>query len=145
MPLPAGEADQIVRPHQPAEPVPRTALAKPQQSPVRQGRAELHFRGHHPDMMTAGDKMACAIQPCAQRCHAITGFQWVLRTDKPPDLVKAKLSACHVGKMEVAFMGWVERSPEQTDSQASAILEQARNAVPAKMIRFSRHEAGHCP
>ena len=145
MPLPVIEADQIVRPHQPAEPVPRAAPAELCQRLKGCRCSEFRFRRDHPDMASAGNKMACAIQPGAQPGHAADRLQRVLRADQPPDFIKAQLAAGQIGKMKMAFMGRVEGSAKQPDTEPPAVMEEAWNAVPAKMIRFSRHEAAHRP
>ena len=112
MPLPGRKADQIVGPHQPAEPVLLAAAAKHLHRLPGERRPEPLFGRDHPDIPACGCQMPCPVKPGAKRRHAVTLFQRILRADKPPDLVQAKLLRGAVGQVKMAFMRWVEGPAE---------------------------------
>ena len=96
MTLPVGKTDKIVCAHQPAEPVPWAAPPKCLKRPIGECRAEFLLRCNHTNARPPGNQMTRFVKPGAERSHAGAAFQRVLRADKPPDLVEAKLPRCDV-------------------------------------------------
>ena len=144
MPLPAGKPDQIVGPHQPAEPVARTPLAKRPQGLVGQRRAEFHLGRDHPKPRPAGNQMTGPGKACAERCHLGAVLQRVLGAYKPPDFIKTKLPRGAVRQVKVALMRRIERAPKQPDPQPAAVMEKPWRKMPPQAVGFTHREAGHC-
>jgi len=145
MTLPLVKPGQTVRPHQPAEMVPRTAPPKLTQGVEGSRLTKSGLGRDHPDMAAMGNQMARAVQPGAKRRHLMAVLQRVLRADEPPDLVQAQLPPRHITQMQVTFMCRVEGSAEQADSKLPPVMKQAWHAVTPEMVRLSRREAGHGP
>ena len=145
MPLPGRKADQVVGPHQPAEPVLRAAAAKRLHRLPGERRPEPGFGRDHPDFPACGCQMPRPVEPGAKRRHAVALFQRILRADKPPDLVEAKLPRGAVGQVKMAFMRRVEGPAEQADPKPPPVMEQVRRQVAARLAGISHRGPGHCP
>lgn len=144
MPLPGRKADQVVGPHQPAEPVLVAPAAKRLHRLPGERRPEPGFRRDHPDFPACRCQMPCPVEPGAKRRHAVALFQRILRADKPPDLVQAKLPRGAVRQVKVALMRRIERAAKQPDPQPAAVMEKPWRKMPPQAVGFTHREAGHC-
>ena len=145
MTLPAGKADKIIGPHQPAEPVLRAALLQCPQGLIGECRPDPDLWCDYPNAGVAGNKMAGPGKAGAKRGHVGAVLQRVLRAHKPPDFVEVKLPRGADRQVEMPLMRRVERPAKQPDPQPAMIVEQLRRKMPPESVWFSHREAGRCP
>jgi urocanate hydratase len=68
-------------------------------------------------------------QPCGEGFHAGGAFEWILRADKPPDLIKIQGTTRLKRNMNMAIMRWIERTANKADFQACPAVKQQRHLM----------------
>ncbi len=142
---PAVEAPEIVGAHQPDEvDAGITAL---------QGADQFDGPAAPQPGLYIADYHAWPVREGRHRRHAVVQLpgpsllEWILRRDQPPDPVQAKAPSCGVGDVEVAVMGWIERTAEQTNFHPAdeRFTPQWRRGFRGADQPASRHRAGPAP
>jgi len=86
---------------------------------------ESGFRRDDLDPWHLRGQPSCLRNPHSQLGHIPLGLEWILRADKPPDLIKAQCLPRQARNMQMSVMRRVERAAKEANPQSVAIMKQA--------------------
>ena len=139
MPVPARKLVQIIRAHDPDKTGQRHCFFQISQCVVGIVLGQSLLGSLNPQKRIGRGNFTSMYQPCGKGFHAGGAFEWILRADKPPDLIKTQGAACLERNMNVATMRWIERAANKTNFQARPAVKQQWH-----LMMMASCVSGHC-